>query len=113
MEQKKTKSAKTVGMLGIFLGILGVHNWCLNEKSKGIGHICLCFGGLLFLTVGVIISGNVTGDASTITPGSSSGTIIAMFLIILGALSMISSAVWGAVEGIKILTKGNQKNEAK
>ena len=41
MDNSKVKSSKTAGLLAFFLGELGIHNFYLNEKKKGFGHIAL------------------------------------------------------------------------
>lgn len=45
------KSRMVAGLLGIFLGGFGVHNFYLGYSSKGFIQVCLFFGG--FLTLGL------------------------------------------------------------
>lgn len=45
------KSRMIAGILGIFLGGLGVHNFYLGYSSKGFIQVCLFLGG--FLTFGL------------------------------------------------------------
>ena len=62
------KSKLTAGLLGIFLGGLGVHNFYLGYIGKGIAQICLslCFGaGAIwgFIEGILILTGNISKDA--------------------------------------------------
>lgn len=43
------KSRVVAGLLGIFLGGMGVHNFYLGYSSKGFIQVCLFFGGILTL----------------------------------------------------------------
>ena len=43
MEQNKSKIA--AGLLGIFLGSLGIHNFYLGYTKKAILQLCLTIGG--------------------------------------------------------------------
>lgn len=62
------KSKMTAGLLGIFLGGLGIHNFYLGYTGKGIAQIALslCFGiGAIWgLIEGImILTGNIKADA--------------------------------------------------
>ena len=100
--QQNTKSATTAGLLGIFLGSFGAHNWYLGEKGKGIAHVCMMSGGLLIEIL-----------ASAVLPNVMSITMwvqMAWLFTILGmiaVLAMSASAIWGLVEGIMLLTQGD------
>lgn len=43
------KSRTVAGVLGIFFGGLGIHNFYLGYSSKGFIQICLFFGGIFTL----------------------------------------------------------------
>ena len=63
-----TKSKMTAGLLGIFLGGLGIHNFYLGYTGKGIAQIflSLCFGvGAIWgLIEGImILCGSIKTDA--------------------------------------------------
>ena len=80
------KSKVTAGLLGIFLGFAGVHNFYLGNKSRGILHIVMYCIGLTGILVALIpYIGWILGP--TIAFIFSSG-----------------SSIWGIVEGILILT---------
>lgn len=96
------KSATVAGLLGIFLGSVGAHDWYLGDKRKGTIHVCLAASGII---VSVI--------ASAILPAALSWrTLITMaWLITLlsaaAALIMAANGIWGLVEGIIILAQGD------
>lgn len=65
------KSKLAAGLLGIFLGGLGIHNFYLGYTGKGIAQICLsfCFGiGYIWgLIEGImILAGKIDKDANGI-----------------------------------------------
>ena len=65
------KSKLTAGLLGIFVGGLGVHNFYLGYTGKAIAQICLslCFGvGAIWgLIEGImILTGSINKDAKGI-----------------------------------------------
>ena len=102
MQQQNVKSATTAGLLGIFLGAFGAHNWYLGEKNKGIAHVCMMSGGILVEILGAAVLPNVL----------SLSTLLQMawiFAILTGiaGLAMAASGIWGLVEGIMILSQGD------
>lgn len=73
------KSKIAAGLLGIFLGGFGVHNFMLGYKGKAIAQV-LMSGISIFLTI--------------VSCGILAFTLIACF----------AAEIWGLVEGIMILT---------
>ena len=99
---QNVKSATTAGLLGIFLGGFGAHNWYLGEKSKGIIHVCMMAGGLLVQLLASIILPSVLSISALLTWAAIIGV-----LSTIAALAMSASGIWGLVEGIIILTQGD------
>lgn len=96
------KSATTAGLLGIFLGAVGAHDWYLGNKSKGILHVCLVGSGVLLMIVADAILPAVMSWRALIT--------FAWLFTILNGLALIvmmGNGIWGFVEGIVILTQGD------
>ena len=102
MQQSDVKSATTAGILGIFLGAFGAHNWYLGEKSKGIIHVCMMSAGILVEIVAAAVLPNVLSLTSVLR-------MAWMFSILstVAGLAMMASAVWGLAEGVNILTQGD------
>ena len=99
---QNTKSATTAGLLGIFLGAFGAHNWYLGEKGKGIAHVCMMSGGILIEIICVVVLPRVLSLSALLN--------MAAFLAILtpiAAIAMSASGIWGLVEGIIILSQGD------
>lgn len=69
------KSKLTAGLLGIFLGGFGVHNFYLGYTGKAIGQIaltvfCLGAGGIWGLIEGImILTGSINKDANGVPLG--------------------------------------------
>ena len=99
---QNTKSATVAGLLGIFLGWIGAHNWYLGQKGKGIAHVCLAGSGLLVEIVAVAILPNVFN----LTLLLQLGWLLAI-LTGIAAIAMSVSAIWGISEGITILIQGD------
>lgn len=71
MASGEQKSKMTAGLLGIFLGGVGAHNWYLGYTGKAIAQLVLsaCFGiGAIWgLIEGImILSGSINKDAKGI-----------------------------------------------
>lgn len=99
---QNTKSATTAGLLGIFLGAFGAHNWYLGEKGKGIAHVCMMSGGILLEILAAAILPNVLSFTMLIQ-------MAWLFAILtpIALLAMSASGIWGLVEGIIILSQGD------
>lgn len=102
------KSATVAGLLGIFLGGFGAHNWYLGEKTKGIIHVCLMAGGILLEVLMVAILPSVLSYSALIT-------MAWLFTVLtpIAGLCMAASSIWGLVEGIQILVGGDAGLAAK
>lgn len=94
------KSATVAGLLGIFLGSFGAHNWYLGEKKNGIIHVCLFGAGLLLEIIGSIIV--ATNPLAAWRMG---GLLTA--LAIIGGLIISANSIWGLIEGIIIMSAGD------
>ncbi|MCR4888048.1 MAG: TM2 domain-containing protein [Ruminococcus sp.] len=68
------KSKMAAGLLGIFLGAWGVHNFYLGYTGKGIAQLCLTILGLL------------------------------TSCIYIGVFLCLGASIWGLIEGIMILS---------
>ena len=94
-----TKSSIVAGLLGIFLGAFGAHNWYLGEKNKGLIHVGLMGGGVVLQIITVAILPSVFTSLSVIG--------IMGVLTGVASLAMAASGIWGFIEGVMILTQGD------
>lgn len=99
---QNTKSATTAGLLGIFLGAFGAHNWYLGEKGKGIAHVCMMCGGVLVEIIAGAVLPSVLSFSALLTWASILGVLASI-----AALAMSASGLWGLIEGIMILAQGD------
>ena len=76
------KSKIKAGLLGIFLGAYGVHNFYLGYTSKAITQ-------LVFSIVGIILC-----------------------CVVVGAFIVMGVSIWGLVEGVMILAGNIDKDAA-
>ena len=51
------KSKLVAGLLAIFLGSLGIHNFYLGNTSKGVTQLLICLLGSCLLGLGPIVAG--------------------------------------------------------
>lgn len=96
------KSATTAGLLGIFLGSVGAHDWYLGNKRNAIIHVCLAASGII---VSVLAAAILPAALSYRAMLSMSGLIAILSLI--ASLVMFGNGIWGFVEGIIILSQGD------
>lgn len=102
MNNNGEKSATVAGLLGIFLGTIGAHDWYLGDKKKGTIHVILFgVGAVLMLIVGAILPSMM----SVWTVYKMAGLFT--LLNSAGWLAIAISEVWGVSEGIQILIKGD------
>ncbi len=101
-QNQNVKSATTAGLLGIFLGAFGAHNWYLGEKGKGIAHVCMMSGGILLEILTVAVLPSVLSFSALL----SMAWLITILTPVAG-VAMAASGIWGLVEGIIILTQGD------
>ena len=104
----KKKTARTAGLLGIFLGIFGANDWYLDRKVKGIIHVCMASIGMI---LGIVIWVVLPNVLSLSVLFSARNTLTAFNWV--AASLMIVSAVWGAIEGIIVLIMGDKVLEGK
>ena len=99
---QNTKSATTAGLLGIFLGAFGAHNWYLGEKSKGIAHVCMMSGGIIIEIMAAAVLPNVLSWTMLIQMAW-----LFTILTAVAGLAMSASGIWGLIEGIIIISQGD------
>lgn len=103
--QSNAKSSAVAGVLGVFLGAFGGHDWYLGNTKKAITHVCLCVGGLIFLIVGVILT-NLSRDIPVFN-------MLFVCLIIAAYVILVGNGIWGFIEGVIILMQGDAGLAAK
>ena len=102
MNNNQNKSRVAAGMLGIFLGSYGIHNFYLGYTNKGITQVALSVGSIFISIFLYMLAGFL------------SVFIIGLFIFpiaILFNMVPIGVWVWGLVEGIQILS-GSIKTDA-
>lgn len=103
--QTNVKSSVVAGILGVFLGAFGGHDWYLGNTKKAITHVCLCVGGLILLMLSLILASIF--DGITALRLLSVCIEAAAFVIILG------NGIWGFIEGVIIIAQGDPGLAAK
>lgn len=94
---KGEKSKIAAGLLGIFLGCYGAHNFYLGKTKRAVAQLALFIGGLILYFVGVV-AGTVLAATELVAAG-----IILIILGVLGILAALAVGIWALVEGIMIL----------
>ena len=95
IDERKSKIA--AGLLGIFIGSLGVHNFYLGYTKKAIIQISLTVAGLILSIVFYVLA--------TLLAAIYIGFLFLPLAFICSALPFAAN-VWGIVEGIMILAGG-------
>lgn len=99
------KSSTVAGILGVFLGSFGGHDWYLGNSKKAITHVSLCVGGLILLMIGIILN-NISKSVPVLN-------MLFIIVIIMAYVIIVGNLVWGMIEGIMILAQGDAGLEAK
>ena len=98
------KSRVAAGILGIFLGCLGIHKFYLGIPTA-IVHLIVGGGGLGLLIVASVVA---AGAAMTMSYTGLMVASIATLLLIVGWLIAAVSGIVGFIEGILYLTKSDE-----
>lgn len=96
------KSATTAGLLGIFLGAIGAHDWYLGDKKKGTIHVCLAASGLVVSLIADVILPSALSYRALL-----SAAVLISILSAVSTIIMTANAIWGLAEGIQILIQGD------
>lgn len=94
---KGEKSKLVAGLLAIFLGVYGVHNFYLGKIKRAVTQLCLCVGGFILYFIGLMVF-TVLSSTSSVSVG-----LVFLILGILGVLCPVAVAIWALVEGVMIL----------
>jgi len=105
MMNNGVKSSTVAGILGVFLGSFGGHDWYLGNSKKAITHVSLCVGGLILLMIGIILN-NISRSVPVLN-------MLFIIVIIMAYVIIVGNLVWGMIEGIMILAHGDAGLEAK
>lgn len=89
------KSKVVAGLLGIFLGYVGVHNFYLGKKTRGIVQALVFAFSFILMFAGAIVM-DIIGESDIVI-----GLGVIAFLI--AYIGLIVAEIWGFVEGIMIL----------
>ena len=97
MEERKSKLA--AGLLGIFLGSFGVHNFYLGYIAKGVIQVSVTFGSLVVFIIFSILSFPLmfAYGLGLLT------MLLGGFIVIVGVIGI---RIWTLVEGIIIIAGG-------
>jgi TM2 domain-containing membrane protein YozV len=101
------KSAIAAGLLGLFLGQFGAHDWYLGDKKKGLIHVLLFAGSFVVIMLSSIVT------AIALYSGIGFISAVFGFLAAIAYLVMMANGIWGLVEGIIILVQGDAGLAAK
>lgn len=101
------------GLLGLFIGGLGIHNFLLGQTGRGIAHIIIFIVSVIPLSFHVV--GFFASSLLIVIPWV--GGILYFIVNALGAVAVIFwvtlfliNAVWGAIEGIMILSNKDYRD---
>jgi hypothetical protein len=99
------KSSTTAGLLGIFLGAVGAHDWYLGYKKFGIIHVCLVAGAIVMMVVSGILATSLLDWRSYLDSSVAWKATLAGILSTGGAIVAGGNGIWGLVTGIMCFAK--------
>ena len=115
--ENSDKSRVTAGLLGVFLGGFGIHNFYLGERTKGIAKLILTLvGGFIYFSSMMLLNFATVILSTSSDFNSYLGVLlvlssIATISMILGGLLWGSSALWGFIEGMLQLTNNKESQQ--
>lgn len=95
----KGKSKIIAGLLGVFIGMFGVHNFYLGYKSRGIVQLVLSLASFVLMFVLPFV-----GAMLLAANGIVWGTLFIVLGTIVPTFTFVGMAIWGFVEGVLILS---------
>lgn len=98
------KSAMVAGILGIFLGALGVHNFYLGYTKKAVVQLLLSIFSIFFAML------YVAGIVGFTFEWEIGALIFAVISLIIGVLCSIAVGIWAFVEAIMLLCGAKKKD---
>lgn len=114
MQNTKIKSATVAGILGLFLGQFGAHNWYLGKKKQGIAHVCLFAASMIIMVIAMFMAMSATSSPYSYYRAATSGTAnISVALFFLALFIMMGNAIWALVEAIILFAQGDAGLAAK
>ncbi|MDR0887429.1 MAG: TM2 domain-containing protein [Candidatus Nomurabacteria bacterium] len=102
------KSSTTAGLLGIFLGSIGIHDFYLGYKKEAIIHIAIVGGGIVAEIIAGVLSASSLSYSSLYSGSFASKLAIAGVLSTVGGLAISASGLWGLISGIMCFTKNGK-----
>jgi TM2 domain-containing membrane protein YozV len=82
--------------LALLLGVYGVHNFYMGNKSKGLRQLLLYLNGMLFYIIGASLVGSSTFAVGTSMAGA--------ILLVAGISLLLISWSWAIIDMVLILT---------
>lgn len=110
MEETKPttiKSSIAAGLLGIFLGQFGAHDWYLGNKKNGLIHVVLFAASFVVILISSVVT------AIALVSGIGFISAVFGFFTAIAYLVMMGNGIWGLVEGIILLVQGDDGLAAK
>ena len=107
------KSRLVGGLLGLFLGSIGVHNFYLGHIKKGVAKVILTIISIVFIIAAaslLVSSGYVDEDTGEFFITNYSNFTNASLLFVLGILISSGLGIWALVESILIFVSTNIKD---
>lgn len=102
-----SKSSTVAGLLGVFWGSFGLHNWYLGQKKQGMAHLALIGLGTIFLVAAASLSTKVETTSMLFADSTSVALGSYKIYITLSLIIAVGNALWGFISGVIILLQGD------
>lgn len=91
--------AQMVGLLGVFWGSFGLHNWYLGQKKQGMAHLALIGLETIFLVAAAVLSTKVETTSTLFADSTSVALGSYKIYIMLSLIIAVGNALWGFISG--------------
>lgn len=102
------RSGLAAGLLGIFLGAFGVHNFYLSFKKKAVVQLILTVVGIALMISCLMLFAFAGAFAYEDAYGALLTVVLGVVFAIVGAICICVSSLWSFIEAIIILCGGKK-----
>lgn len=99
--------AQMAGLLGVFWGSFGLHNWYLGQKKQGMAHLALIGLGTIFLVAAAVLSTKVETTSTLFADSTSVALGSYKIYITLSLIIAVRNALRRFISGVMTLLQGD------
>lgn len=117
-KSNRNKSKISAGLLALFIGTLGIHNFYLGKNKRGLTQLLITIGAIAILVIGTLVFtfsfANRYYEFEEYIEYYLDGMIIAyLAMVLFCVLAIIGVGIWAFIESIMIFAGAIKDNEGR